>query len=110
MPNLYSVILNYSLGSKLCLKAHRAKLMDFFPCHEISINSIKISNYYVWFLQLQLLIKSTMVCLPCDALDKSELQGAECYTYQDLKKATNNFSEEYLVGKGGFGEVFKVIS
>ncbi|KAL8246794.1 hypothetical protein R6Q59_008010 [Mikania micrantha] len=44
-----------------------------------------------------------------DALDASELQGARCYSYQDLKVATNNFSEEYLIGKGGFGEVFKAV-
>ncbi|KAI3747606.1 hypothetical protein L6452_10121 [Arctium lappa] len=41
--------------------------------------------------------------------DTSDLQGAKSYSYQDLKLATNNFSEEYLVGKGGFGEVFKAI-
>ncbi|KAJ9541263.1 hypothetical protein OSB04_027769 [Centaurea solstitialis] len=39
--------------------------------------------------------------------DTSELQGAKSYSYRDLKLATNNFSEEHLVGKGGFGEVFK---
>ncbi|KAI3798742.1 hypothetical protein L1987_34020 [Smallanthus sonchifolius] len=41
--------------------------------------------------------------------DTSDFQGAQCYTYEDLKLATNNFSEEYLIGKGGFGEVFKAI-
>ncbi|KAD7478569.1 hypothetical protein E3N88_01705 [Mikania micrantha] len=41
--------------------------------------------------------------------DTSELQDTQRYSYQDLKLATNNFSEEYLIGKGGFGEVFKAI-
>ncbi|KAK9062118.1 hypothetical protein SSX86_019303 [Deinandra increscens subsp. villosa] len=41
--------------------------------------------------------------------DTSESQGARCYSYEDLKLATNNFSDEYLIGKGGFGEVFKAI-
>ncbi|XP_024975572.1 cold-responsive protein kinase 1-like [Cynara cardunculus var. scolymus] len=36
-------------------------------------------------------------------------EGARSYSYQNLKLATNNFSEEYVVGKGGFGEVFKAI-
>lgn len=44
----------------------------------------------------------------CDSLDTLELKGARSYSYQDLKKATNNFSEECLIGKGGFAEVFKV--
>ncbi|KAI3722971.1 hypothetical protein L2E82_34220 [Cichorium intybus] len=39
-----------------------------------------------------------------------ELQGARSYNYQDLKIATNNFSEECLIGKGGFAEVFKAIT
>ncbi|CAI9272122.1 unnamed protein product [Lactuca saligna] len=39
--------------------------------------------------------------------DTLELKGARSYSYQDLKKATNNFSEECLIGKGGFAEVFK---
>ncbi|XP_076924274.1 cysteine-rich receptor-like protein kinase 2 [Bidens hawaiensis] len=38
-----------------------------------------------------------------------EFQGARCYSYRDFKLATNNFSEEYLIGKGGFGKVFKAI-
>ncbi|KAK1410566.1 hypothetical protein QVD17_37103 [Tagetes erecta] len=41
--------------------------------------------------------------------DSSDYQGAQRYAYEDLKLATNNFSEEYLIGKGGFGEVFKAI-
>ncbi|KAK1410567.1 hypothetical protein QVD17_37104 [Tagetes erecta] len=36
-------------------------------------------------------------------------KGARCYSYEELKLATNNFNEEYLLGKGGFGEVFKAI-
>ncbi|KAI3519033.1 hypothetical protein L1887_08007 [Cichorium endivia] len=37
-------------------------------------------------------------------------EGARSYNYQDLKIATNNFSEECLIGKGGFAEVFKAIT
>ncbi|KAI3798744.1 hypothetical protein L1987_34022 [Smallanthus sonchifolius] len=41
--------------------------------------------------------------------DSPELEGAINYNYKDLQYATNNFSEENILGKGGFGEVFKAI-
>ena len=41
-------------------------------------------------------------------LDASVLKGAFDYNYKHLQLATNNFSEENSIGKGGFGEVFKV--
>ncbi|KAK1440543.1 hypothetical protein QVD17_06372 [Tagetes erecta] len=31
------------------------------------------------------------------------------YDYKDLKLATNDFSQENIIGRGGFGEVFKAI-
>ncbi|KAK1410569.1 hypothetical protein QVD17_37106 [Tagetes erecta] len=39
----------------------------------------------------------------------SDFRSTQLYTYEDLKLATSNFSEEYRIGKGGFGEVFKAI-
>ncbi|KAK1410565.1 hypothetical protein QVD17_37102 [Tagetes erecta] len=41
--------------------------------------------------------------------DSPELEGAINYNYKDLQLATNNFSQENVLGKGGFGEVFKAI-
>ncbi|KAI7741648.1 hypothetical protein M8C21_003656, partial [Ambrosia artemisiifolia] len=38
-----------------------------------------------------------------------DLKGTLNYNYKDLLLATNNFSEENILGKGGFGEVFKAI-
>ncbi|XP_024961311.1 cysteine-rich receptor-like protein kinase 2 [Cynara cardunculus var. scolymus] len=38
-----------------------------------------------------------------------EIQEAVNYSYKDIQLATGNFSEEYRVGKGGFGEVYKAI-
>ncbi|KAJ0771100.1 putative protein kinase RLK-Pelle-DLSV family [Helianthus annuus] len=38
-----------------------------------------------------------------------DLNGAIYYNYKHLELATNNFSEENIIGKGGFGEVFKAI-
>ncbi|KAL4578533.1 hypothetical protein LXL04_014657 [Taraxacum kok-saghyz] len=44
-----------------------------------------------------------------DTLDKQLIQGVNTYKYKDLQSATRNFSEEYNIGKGGYGEVFKAI-
>ncbi|XP_071700440.1 cysteine-rich receptor-like protein kinase 2 [Rutidosis leptorrhynchoides] len=40
---------------------------------------------------------------------KQELKGTVTYRYKDLQLATNNFSEKNIIGKGGFGEVFKAV-
>ncbi|KAJ6424587.1 hypothetical protein OIU84_025380 [Salix udensis] len=36
-----------------------------------------------------------------------ELRGPVNYSFKELKSATKNFSEEYKLGEGGFGEVYK---
>ncbi|KAI3514482.1 hypothetical protein L1887_12917 [Cichorium endivia] len=41
--------------------------------------------------------------------DAPEFKGAINYSYKHLQSATNNFSEENSIGRGGFGEVFKAI-
>jgi hypothetical protein len=43
-----------------------------------------------------------------DILGATELQGPTSFHYNDLKAATNNFSEESKLGEGGFGDVYKV--
>lgn len=45
---------------------------------------------------------------PGNILGATELQGPNNYSYTDLKSATKNFSQEYKLGEGGFGDVFKV--
>ena len=49
-----------------------------------------------------------MVSLTGDILGATELKGPINYRYNDLKKATKNFSKENKLGEGGFGDVYKV--
>ncbi|KAL4578535.1 hypothetical protein LXL04_014659 [Taraxacum kok-saghyz] len=44
-----------------------------------------------------------------DTLKKHLFQGVNTYRYKDLQSATHNFSDEYNIGKGGYGEVFRAI-
>ncbi|KAI3767258.1 hypothetical protein L2E82_17347 [Cichorium intybus] len=41
--------------------------------------------------------------------EEAGLKGAVKYNYHELQLATNNFCEENMLGKGGFGEVYKAI-
>ncbi|MFS7931797.1 putative protein kinase RLK-Pelle-LRR-VIII-1 family [Helianthus anomalus] len=36
-----------------------------------------------------------------------QLKGARWFSYDELKKSTNNFSETNLIGSGGYGNVYK---
>ncbi|XP_058075188.1 leucine-rich repeat receptor protein kinase HPCA1-like [Magnolia sinica] len=36
-----------------------------------------------------------------------QLKGARCFSYDELKKATNNFSEINEIGSGGYGKVYR---
>ncbi|KAJ3682943.1 hypothetical protein LUZ60_013170 [Juncus effusus] len=36
-----------------------------------------------------------------------QLKGARFFSYNELKKCTNNFSENYEVGSGGYGKVYR---
>ncbi|KAD7478583.1 hypothetical protein E3N88_01719 [Mikania micrantha] len=38
-----------------------------------------------------------------------DFEGALHYNFHDLQLATNNFSEENILGRGGFGEVYKAV-
>ncbi|KAJ6755007.1 CYSTEINE-RICH RLK (RECEPTOR-LIKE KINASE) PROTEIN [Salix purpurea] len=61
----------------------------------------------ILFLWFQLHKKPKSVPREGDILGATELRGPVNYSFKDLKSATKNFSEEYKLGEGGFGEVYK---
>lgn len=36
-----------------------------------------------------------------------KIDGVKCFTFVEMSKATNNFSESNVVGQGGYGKVYK---
>nr|TKS07848.1 hypothetical protein D5086_0000108880 [Populus alba] len=61
----------------------------------------------ILFLWFKLYRKPKAVPREGDILGATELRGPVNYSFKDLKSATKNFSEEYKLGEGGFGEVYK---
>ncbi|XAR49197.1 Non-specific serine/threonine protein kinase [Bertholletia excelsa] len=39
--------------------------------------------------------------------DIPQLKGARCFSFEEMKKYTNNFSEANAVGSGGYGKVYR---
>ncbi|XP_023756270.1 leucine-rich repeat receptor protein kinase HPCA1 [Lactuca sativa] len=42
-----------------------------------------------------------------DAGGVPELKGARLCSFEELKRCTDNFSEEYVIGSGGYGKVYR---
>ncbi|KAJ6424588.1 hypothetical protein OIU84_025381 [Salix udensis] len=74
------------MGKKQCLLLHATAIL------------------FLWF---KLHKKPKAVPREGDILGATELRGPVNYSFKDLKSATKNFSEEYKLGEGGFGEVYK---
>ncbi|XP_043817821.1 proline-rich receptor-like protein kinase PERK15 [Manihot esculenta] len=51
--------------------------------------------------------RGTMFSKPSPELNPSKSIGPRKYSYQQLAKATNHFSNSHLLGEGGFGQVYK---
>ncbi|GAV77370.1 Pkinase_Tyr domain-containing protein [Cephalotus follicularis] len=37
---------------------------------------------------------------------RPQIKGVKCFSFQEIKKCTNNFSDENLIGTGGYGKVY----
>ena len=64
-------------------------------------------------MQYNFIVKTTCNSLPPVVLAKTmDIGTSEClqYNFSTLKAATNEFSEDNKLGKGGFGAVYKVIT
>ncbi|KAK1377483.1 putative cysteine-rich receptor-like protein kinase 3-like [Heracleum sosnowskyi] len=55
------------------------------------------------------LVRKPKVAENGDVLQVTELQGTIVYSFKDLKSATKSFSQDYKIGEGGFGDVYKGI-
>ncbi|XP_019185426.1 PREDICTED: cysteine-rich receptor-like protein kinase 2 [Ipomoea nil] len=56
-----------------------------------------LAALFLWYLQSR----------KQNAWLRGNILGAKSYIYKDLKAATNDFSQENILGKGGFGDVYK---
>ncbi|XP_019185435.1 PREDICTED: cysteine-rich receptor-like protein kinase 2 [Ipomoea nil] len=56
-----------------------------------------LAALFLWYLQSR----------KQNAWLRGNILGAKSYIYKDLKAATNDFSQENILGKGGFGYVYK---
>ncbi|XP_031108001.1 cold-responsive protein kinase 1-like [Ipomoea triloba] len=56
-----------------------------------------LAALFLWYLQSR----------KQNAWIRGNILGTKSYIYKDLKAATNDFSEENILGKGGFGDVYK---
>ncbi|KAJ9162732.1 hypothetical protein P3X46_022488 [Hevea brasiliensis] len=43
------------------------------------------------------------------ALSRPQINGVRCFTFEELKKCTNNFSDANIIGIGGYGKVYRGI-
>ncbi|KAF5798583.1 putative protein kinase RLK-Pelle-DLSV family [Helianthus annuus] len=83
------------------LKGHSRKL--------VAIVAAAVGGVVLFFLILVLWLFYRRKKSKKTAQGPSDLNGAVYYDYKDLKLATDNFSQANVLGKGGFGEVFKAI-
>ncbi|KAE8727849.1 ATP-dependent zinc metalloprotease FtsH-like isoform X1 [Hibiscus syriacus] len=48
-----------------------------------------------------------LLCVACGLKTELYIQDSMTFTYHEIQRATNHFSEENLLGEGGYGRVYK---
>jgi hypothetical protein len=70
--------------------------------------AIIVAGLVICYRKTKLLDEESRAILECEQKVESLIWGRECkFTFRDIVKATGNFHEEYCIGKGGFGSVYK---
>ncbi|XP_034923393.1 cold-responsive protein kinase 1 isoform X3 [Populus alba] len=97
-------------GCQDCLTVASADLQTCFPDADgrsINVGCFLRYSDTPFFADNQLTDLKPFLRNEGDILGATELRGPVNYSFKDLKSATKNFSEEYKLGEGGFGEVYK---
>ncbi|XVE76402.1 hypothetical protein DITRI_Ditri12bG0169900 [Diplodiscus trichospermus] len=69
---------------------------------------VSVSSVIVFIIALSIAIYFIIKTKNADVIEDWELEiGPQRYSYQELKQATNVFSDKNLLGRGGFGRVYK---
>ncbi|KAK1401907.1 Cysteine-rich RLK (RECEPTOR-like protein kinase) 42 [Heracleum sosnowskyi] len=64
-----------------------------------------IMSVLLWYQ----LMRKRKIARRGDIFGLTKLQGPVIYSFSDLKSATKSFSEDFKIGEGGFGDVYKGI-
>ncbi|XP_022746298.1 L-type lectin-domain containing receptor kinase S.4-like [Durio zibethinus] len=69
---------------------------------------VSVSSVILVIIALSIAIYFIIKIKNADVIEDWELEiGPQRYSYQELKQATNGFSDKTLLGHGGFGRVYK---
>ncbi|XVE96917.1 hypothetical protein REPUB_Repub02eG0265200 [Reevesia pubescens] len=69
---------------------------------------VSVSSVIIVIIALSIAIYFIIKINNADVIEDWELEvGPQRYSYQELKQATNNFSDKTLLGRGGFGKVYR---
>lgn len=96
----------HELGISLCINKKKRSLLVPITLATVGATALSVSILYLfWVVMSQGKKKSKQ---KITSLSRDPLKGVpETISYGDIKTATNNFVVENLIGRGGFGCVYK---
>ena len=111
------VLLLLSLAFLIWRKARRSNKGQFFVLQGFIIKHLPDKEPFIFLSRGQSVycefLNSFSVFSASTMLDEAaELMSGECPTYPlgIIRTATNGFCRENIIGRGGFGEVYKVVT